>query len=238
MNTGPQQVTGTPATQERRSLKRRVIAASVWSLSGYALSQVIRFGSNLIMTRLLMPEMFGVAAIGIIVMVGLVMFSDLGLNQSIVQSRRGDDPAFLNTAWALQILRGFVLWGAALLIALGLHLADNAGMVPAGSVYADASLPWVIAAITFCLAMGGFRSTKAAEASRNLALGHLTQIELAAQVVSLIVMLPWAFFDRSIWALVAGILVGALISTVASHLCLPGTPNRWQWDRSALKELV
>jgi hypothetical protein len=52
-------------------------------------------------------------AVATIVMVGLAMFSDLGLRQSIVQSRRGDEPAFLNTAWALQILRGVVLWAIA-----------------------------------------------------------------------------------------------------------------------------
>jgi O-antigen/teichoic acid export membrane protein len=219
-------------------LKRRVIAASAWSLAGYAVSQAIRFGSNLVMTRLLVPEMFGVMAIATIVMVGLAMFSDLGLRQSIVQSRRGDDPAFLNTAWALQILRGLVLWGLALAVAAGLYAAGRAGAVPAGSVYADPSLPWVIAALSFGMVIGGFGTTKAFEASRNLALGRLTQIELAAQVAGLAAMLAWAWLDRSVWALVAGGFVSGLVSTAAGHLWLPGTPNRWQWDRPALTELV
>ena len=231
-----------PATalpmQDRIPLKRRVLAASAWSLAGYGVSLGIRFGSNLVMTRLLVPEMFGVMAIATIVMVGLAMFSDLGLRQSIVQSRRGADPAFLNTAWALQILRGLALWLIALAIALGVYLADHAGMVPATSVYADPSLPWVIAALSFGTVIGGFTTTKAAEASRNLALGRLTQIELAAQVAGLCAMLAWAWFDRSIWALVAGGLTSAAVSAAAGHAWLPGTPNRWQWDRSALMELV
>lgn len=231
-----------PATalpmQDRIPLKRRVFAASAWSLAGYGVSLGIRFGSNLVMTRLLVPEMFGVMAIATIVMVGLAMFSDLGLRQSIVQSRRGDDPAFLNTAWALQILRGLALWLIALAIALGVYLADHAGMVPATSVYADPSLPWVIAALSFGTVIGGLTTTKAAEASRNLALGRLTQIELAAQLAGLCAMLAWAWFDRSIWALVAGGLTSAAVSAVAGHAWLPGTPNRWQWDRSVLMELV
>jgi O-antigen/teichoic acid export membrane protein len=215
-----------------------VIAASAWSLAGYAVSQAIRFGSNLVMTRLLVPEMFGVMAIATIVMVGLAMFSDLGLRQSIVQSRRGDQEAFLNTAWALQILRGFVLWGLALAVALGLYLADRAGAVPAASVYADPSLPLVIAALSFSMVIGGFGTTKAFEASRNLALGRVTQIELAAQVAGLAAMLVWVAFDRSVWALVGGGLTASAVSTAAGHLWLPGTPNRWQWDRPALTELV
>jgi hypothetical protein len=42
------------------SLKQRVLNAGMWSLAGFALSLVIRLGSNLLMTRLLAPEMFGV----------------------------------------------------------------------------------------------------------------------------------------------------------------------------------
>jgi hypothetical protein len=34
------------------------------------------------------------------------MFSDFGLNASIIRSSRGDDPVFLQTAWTVQILRG------------------------------------------------------------------------------------------------------------------------------------
>jgi O-antigen/teichoic acid export membrane protein len=223
---------------DRVPLRQRVLAAGAWSLAGYAVSQVIRFGSNLLMTRLLVPEMFGVMAIATIVMVGLAMFSDLGLRQSIVQSRRGNDPAFLNTAWALQILRGFLLWAIALAVAAVLHFAGRAGLVSAGSVYADPCLPWVIAALSLGAIIGGFATTKSAEASRNLALGRLTQIELAAQVAGLSAMLAWAAFDRSAWVLVAGSLTATAVSTAAGHTFLPGTANRWHWDKSAVTELV
>ena len=53
------------------------------------LSQVIRFGSNLLMTRLLVPEMFGVMAIAMMLVVVVNLLSDLGIRQSIVQSQRG-----------------------------------------------------------------------------------------------------------------------------------------------------
>jgi O-antigen/teichoic acid export membrane protein len=51
-------------------------------------------------------------------------------------------------------------------------------------------------------------------------------------------MLGWAWLDRSIWALVAGALTSAVVSTAAGHAFLPGTPNRWRWDRSALADLI
>lgn len=53
---------------------------------GHAASQVIRLASNLLMTRLLYPEMFGLMAIAIVLIIGINMLSDLGLRQNIVQS--------------------------------------------------------------------------------------------------------------------------------------------------------
>lgn len=222
----------------RSSLKQRVFHASAWSLAGYGASMAIRFGSNLVMTRLLVPEMFGVMAIATIIMVGLAMFSDIGVRQSIVQSRRGNDPAFLNTAWTLQILRGFALWLIALAIAIGLYLADRTGMIPNSSVYADPSLPWVIAVLSFGTVISGFATTKAHEASRNLLLGRVTQIELIAQVAGLCVMLAWVSQDRSVWALVAGGLTAQSVSVIAAHVWLPGTANQWHWDKSSITELL
>src|SRR5947209_12532904 len=108
---------GLPAPpSDQLPLRRRVLNAGTWVFAGYVLSQVIRFGSNLLLTRLLVPEMFGVMAIAMVVIIGLAMFSDLGLGQSVVRSVRGSEPLFLNTAWVVQILRGMLLWLIALVV--------------------------------------------------------------------------------------------------------------------------
>src|SRR5215831_18868714 len=178
------------------SLKRRVLSAGAWSLGGYGLNLALRLGTNLLMTRLLVPDMFGTMAIATIVMSGLAMFSDLGLRQSIVQSKRGNDPAFLNTAWLIQIVRGVLLWFVALGISVLVAHASSRGLVPKDSVYADPSLPWVIAVLSFGTVIAGFGSTKTAEASRNLALGRLMLLDIISQIVAIICMLAWTWFDR------------------------------------------
>jgi O-antigen/teichoic acid export membrane protein len=220
------------------SLKRRVLSAGAWSLGGYGLNLALRLGTNLLMTRLLAPDMFGTIAIAIIVMSGLAMFSDLGLRQSIVQSKRGSDPAFLNTAWSIQIIRGVLLWFVALGISMLVVHANSLGLVPKDSVYADPNLPYVIAVLGFGTVIVGFGSTKTAEASRNLALGRLMLIDIFGQIAALMCMLGWIWVDRSIWALVAGSICWSLTITLLSHIWLPGTANRWQWDRSAFHDIV
>jgi O-antigen/teichoic acid export membrane protein len=219
------------------SLKRRVLSAGAWSLGGYGLNLALRLGTNLLMTRLLVPEMFGTMAIAIIVMNGLAMFSDLGLRQSIVQSKRGNDPAFLNTAWLIQIVRGVLLWFVALGISMLVAHANSRGWVPKDSVYADPSLPYVIAILAFGTVIVGFGSTKTAEASRNLALGRLMLIDIFGQIAALVCMFGWIWIDRSIWALVAGSICWSLTLVLLSHIWLPGTANRWQWDPSAFHEI-
>jgi O-antigen/teichoic acid export membrane protein len=220
-------------------LRARVLRAGGWTVAGFALSQAIRFGANLLMTRLLVPEMFGVMAIATMVMYGAALFSDLGLRQSIVQSRRGGEAAFLNTAWAVQIGRGFVIWGAALAVALGLAFVNSTGIVPAGSVYAHPSLPPVVVMLSLCAVIAGFESTKICEASRALSLGRITQIDIASQLAGVLCMIAWAGVDRSIWALVAGGLCAAVFRTLLSHGgWLPGTANRWQWERAAFRDII
>lgn len=225
-------------TADRISLKRRVLSASAWSIAGYGLSQIIRFGSNLLMTRLLVPEVFGIMAISSIVMVGLAMFSDLGLKQCVIQSKRGDDATFLNTAWVMQIIRGVVLWILASIVGMIVLLANFAGAVPKDTTYADPRLSYVIFALSFTALISGFQSTKLLEANRTLSLGFVTRMGIVVQVIGLLCTLAWVLIDRSIWALVAGNIFGALLMALFTHIWLPGIRNRWEWDRSAFREII
>lgn len=222
----------------RVSLKQRVLQAGAWRLAGFALNYTIRLGSSLVMTRLLVPEMFGVMTITMTVITGLALFLDTGVQPFIVQSRRGSDPAYLNTVWAIQIIRGLIISLLALCISLIVLAADHVGLMPKGSVYADPNLPYVIASVSIFGVIDGFQSTKLFEASRGLSLGRITQIRIAAQIIGLICMIGWALIDRSIWALVAGFICSTGATTLLSHIWLPGVANRWQWDRSAFHEII
>ncbi len=226
------------STSNALNLKDRVLRAGGWSIAGYVLSQVIRLGSSLLMTRLLVPEMFGVMAIATTVIAGLAMFSDFGLRQNIVQSMRGNDADFLNTAWTMQIIRGLLICLVALGGSLLLALVSRIGLVPGGSAYAEPDLPWVIAVLSASAVIAGFESTKLAQVTRVLSLGRATQIELVAQVVGLLCMIAWAALDRSIWALVGGSIFATLVRVVLSHAWLPGVANRWRWDHAAAREIL
>jgi len=219
------------------SLRQRALRAGHWTLAGYATSLGIRLASSLVMTRLLVPEMFGVMALVATIANVIWLLSDIGLGQNIIQSRRGAEPAFLDTAWVVQIVRGLLLWGVALLLSAGLHVAALAGMLPADSVYAYPGLPIILAVASFSVVIQSFQSTKTATAYRTFDQKRLTGLELSSQVAGLAVMLAVGVLTRSIWALVAGGMFAALTKTALSHAWLHGPANRFRVEKQALREV-
>ena len=73
-------------------LRARALRGSVLTVGGFGASQIFRLASNLILTRLLFPEAFGMMALIMVFLQGLAMFSDVGTGPAIMQSKRGDDP--------------------------------------------------------------------------------------------------------------------------------------------------
>ncbi|MHC8294716.1 oligosaccharide flippase family protein [Pseudomonas sp. LB3P58] len=219
-------------------LRKRAISAGAWNLGALVTSQAFRLGGNLIMARLLMPEMFGIMMIAITVSLVLHMLSDVGLRQNIIQSPRGDDPAFLNTIWTVQIVRGFILFASTLLLAALAWYAQTLNLWSPNSTYAAPELPLVLAVTGFSAIIVGFQSTKVDLAVRAFQQKKVVLTDFASQIVGLLVMLAIGYFTRSIWSLVIAGLVQSMVNTLLGHFWFEGPSNRLQWERSALDELV
>lgn len=220
------------------SLRQRMLRATGWLVGGNISSQALRLLSNLILTRLLVPEAFGLVAAVNTLYFALVMFSDLGVWQSVVKSARGTQGEFLGTAWSVQLLRGALLCAVVLLIALGFHLAGRIGYFQSGTVYADPRLPPMIAVFSLCALLQGLESMKLAIAQRELKVAYLTRLEVITQIIAMVVTLALALATRSVWSLLAGTLVSAAARTAMSHWYLPGPSCRPAWDRSCASEII
>jgi len=183
----------------------------------------LRLTSNLVLTRLLFPEAFGIMAIVQVVLTGVAMFSDFGIKGSIVQDERGDDPDFLNTAWTFQILRGFVLGTVVLLAA-----------EPIADFYETPILADLLMVAAIVPVIQGFASTRLATASRKLFIGRMVGLHLGAQFTGILVMIALAWWLETVWALVIGSLVSPFLVTALSHVVVPGIRNRVMVERDAL----
>ena len=208
-------------------LMARVGRSTSWIVLGYGASQAIRLASNLILTRLLFPEAFGLMALISVITVGLTLFSDVGIAPSIAQSKRGDDPAFLNTAWSIQVLRGGALWLVACLLAY-----------PVAQFYGLPELATYLPVAALSLVVAGFNPTRIETAHRHLLMGRLTALDLASQVIGIVVMIVLALIWQSVAALVVGGVLQAVAKLALTHYGLPGLRNRFRWERAAAGELI
>jgi O-antigen/teichoic acid export membrane protein len=207
------------------ALRRKAARGSIWALTGNFGGQALRFIGNLILTRLLAREAFGVMLLVNALMQGINLFSDVGIGPAIIQNRREDD-TFLNTAWTIQVIRG-----------VSLTIIATAIAWPFAVVYEQPVLLGLVPFAGLTAALNGFRSTRVFTANRELAISKLTILQLGSRGLGLAVTLAWAVVAPSVWALAGGAVAAALGSTVLSHTMLPGLRNRLTWDREAARAL-
>lgn len=212
-----------PAAPRLRSL---AVKGAIWTFAGHGATQALRLGGNLILTRLLFPEAFGLMALVQVVTRGLEMFSNIGVDGSVIRDPRGDEPGFLNTAWTLRVIRGIGLWLMASLVAW-----------PASWLYDQPLLLWMIPVTGLTSVVTGFESIAALTCRRHVRLKPLVIRDIAGSILGLIIMVLLAVLLKSVWALVIGTLVRVVVVCGLSYVMLPGPRASFAWDHQALKEM-
>jgi O-antigen/teichoic acid export membrane protein len=185
--------------------------------------------SSIVLTRLLLPQYFGLMALVSTVMLGLQLLSDVGLLPSVIGNSRGDEPVFLNTAWTVQIIRGVGLWLVALILT---H--------PLAVFYHDARLNLIIPVLALTSVINGLNSTSLLTAARHIGVKRIYTVDLLSQFFTVAVTALWAFNFPSVWALIGGTLSGAAIKACLSHMprIMPGHRNSFAWEKESLRSLV
>lgn len=205
---------------------RTAVNASAWSVLGYAVSQTLRLLNNMLLSYLLVPEAFGTMALINIVIIGLGMFCEVGVGPAIIQNDRGDDPDFLNTAWIIQVARGFAITACSVVLAW-----------PIAQFYNEPSLVWLIPVAALTSLISGFCSTSVFTLQRHLNVKAIAFLEIKSQFLGSLAMCIFAWFNPSVWALVIGSIVTSTSKTAISHRLIPDYRNRWKWNWPDAREL-
>jgi len=206
-------------------------------MGGQVGNQFLRLVSNLIMTRLLAPEMFGLMAMVFVFMYGISMLSDIGLRANIIQSKRGDTQLFLNTAWSVQVVRGFILFIVLLIISGVLVKMVDSGLISGHSTYANPQLPMLIAVTATTTIISGFNSINLQLLSRKLQMAKVTVIEVVSQLTGILTMISIAIFWREVWVLVIAAIVSASVKLFLSHRLIEGVKTSFMFDRECWNEI-
>jgi O-antigen/teichoic acid export membrane protein len=197
-----------------------------WSYSTHLVQLVIRLGSSLILTRLLLPEAYGIFGPAMAVMFFLELLSDIGIRPAVVRSPVGDQPGFLGTAWALLLVRSIPF--AAAIVGL-------AFVLPAW--YEKPELHGVMLAIALRPVLMALQNPTLFVLYRRLDYKMPFYLDTVQTLLTTPATILLAWWLQDVWALVLGLLFGDLVRIVLTHILCPPAP-RPRWDREALHELA
>ncbi|WP_428243554.1 oligosaccharide flippase family protein [Gynuella sp.] len=204
-----------------------VIKSSLWVAFGVLGSQVIRLLSNLLLTRLLIPEYFGIMALVYAVTGFFNMVSDIGLIPSIVNTTRDKDDNYMSTAWTIQLIRQVILGVLVLIVAYPVSLA-----------YKQPDLFPLLIIISFTVIASGFKSTAVILEQKYLRQKKLVIMDISTQIISTLTMLIVAYMTGSIYSLVAGNIISTLLTIYISYRFFSPHHSWFNLDSDVTKEII
>ena len=169
---------------------------------------------NMILTRLLAPEVFGLMAIVLTIGAAFETFTEIGIKQAIIQNPRGSESAYLNGAWWLSFGRAIFLYTIAFFSAP--WLAD---------FYGNQELVPLIRMVFLAIVFKGAMSFEAHIAVKNMQFKQWSIINYGGGIIGIVTAVVLAFIVKNIWALAIGFIVESasrfLLSYIICHFC-PG----------------
>jgi len=201
--------------------------SSLWVTIGMLGSQVIRLASNLLLTRLLVPEYFGMMAIVYSVLGFFTMMSDVGLVPSVINTKRDKDSEFMSTIWTIKVLSALFL---AFLLVISAY--------PISYVYDEPLLFPILIIIASTSVIGGFNSIALVLEQKYLRQKKLVLSQLCTQILSSLCMILIAYYTHSIWSLVAGNILSVIVALWYSYNIFSPHYSTFRLEARSVKEIV
>jgi len=169
--------------------------------------------NTVVLARLLVPADFGIVAMAVSVIAGLELFRAFNFDLALIQ-RQHADRSLYDTAWTFNVLLGLVL-------ALALAVAA----FPAATFFNEPRLASVIHALTISVLVSGFENIGVIAFRKDLAFSREFALRMVQKACATAITLPLAFYWRSYWALVVGMVSGDLFSVLISYYAHPFRPR-------------
>ncbi|MEM9627255.1 MAG: lipopolysaccharide biosynthesis protein [Pseudomonadota bacterium] len=193
---------------------------AAWMVLMRLVVRVASLINMVILARLLVPEDFGLVAMAMIFVGAIDIFSEFNFDVALIQ-KQSADRADYDTAWTMSIIRGVVVAG--LLLALAL---------PAAEWLDEPRLAAVVAALSLAPLLTSFQNIGIVDFRKSLDFRRDFLFMASGKVVAVIVTVCLAIIFRNYWALVGGMIGGRLYRVAASYVMHPYRPRlslqRWR----------
>jgi O-antigen/teichoic acid export membrane protein len=190
---------------------------------------VIQIGSTLILARLLLPSDFGLVAMVTTFSLFALNFGLNGFIEAILQADEINDQIASNLFW--------LNLGSGVLLTLGLAAAGSS----LARFYSDPRVMRVAVGVSLSIFLTSSSVVHLALLNRAMRFAAISANDVIARIASTVISVALAWLGWGYWALVAGVVVLPLSTTVGVwSLCrwLPSRPRRTAGTRSIINFAV
>lgn len=201
------------------------------------ISKALGFLSKIILTRLLVPEEIGLV-IMVIALTGLFeAFAEVGVKQCIIQNPKGDKSDFLNMAWWFQLFRGLGLFVCAFVLTpwfCSFYFQNKPEVLDNHSLQ---ELVLICRTAFLTILFNSVVSPRAHVLHKRFKFGKVVIIDQVSFAIGIIVTIGMACVYRNVWAMIVGLVVGALVRCLLSYILCPFAPT-WAFDKESLSQIL
>jgi lipopolysaccharide exporter len=208
------------------SLKFDVVRGSVWLGIGSGAVQVFRLLHNMILTRVLAPEIFGVMSIVLAVNAVILAFTEIGIKHAIIQNLRGDKATFLNVAWWISLLRAIASYTVAFVVAPWI-----------AQFYGNTELTVLLRVAFVSVFFQSMISPRAYVDVKQMNFMRWVIIFNGGGVCGILTSLLLALAIGNVWGLVLGFVVESGACFLLSYLLFPFRPG-FTFDKESTRSLL
>ncbi len=194
------------------SYQKHAIAGFSWQTLEKLFTTGLSFLKIFILARLLGPEQFGLFSLVMIALGTTESITQTGVNITMLQSKQ-PIKYFLDTAFVISIIRGFLI--GSLMILIGYLMANY---------YNEPSLFPMIAVVALVPIIKGFINPAIVSWQKSFQFSKDSLYASLRLTVETIAQIVLAFTIHSVWALCLGVIVGALFEVILSFLMLKEKP--------------
>ena len=206
------------------SISEKMIKGSFWVFSLRIADRVFLLVKTIILSRLLSPNDFGMFGVALLVLSVFGTFTQTGSQQALIQ-KKDDIKSYLNTAWTIGLVRGF-------LIAIVVFFLAK----PAAIFFGTPNAELILRIIGLSVIFQSLSNIGILYYNKELEFQKFFKYQFLGTIAEVSFSIIAVFFLKSVWALVIGMLVGELVKCIMSYVINSYRP-RFQFNRHQAREL-
>ena len=165
-------------------------------------TQIISWGSTIIIARLLSPEDYGLMSMATVLSGYAMIFTELGFGAAIIQRPQSNLRELSSIFW-FTVLMGFVFGGGCFILAY-----------PTAAIFNEARVIPLTRTVSIIFILNGFKIVPINLMKKNIDFKKIGSIEMIATLTSIIAMILIAFFDGGVWTLILGHVTRSFVQTI------------------------